>query len=113
VLEALGGTMKYMIEYEIRTAGLSYEQNLANQEALIKAFGKWTPEDGLTVHAFLSNLATGGYVLVEADDPKVVQAFVGKFVYWNEITVVPVTEVADGVASGNAAIAWARGALAG
>ena len=62
---------------------------------------------------FLSNLATGGYVLVEADDPKVVQAFVGKFVYWNEITVVPVTEVADGVASGNAAIAWARGALTG
>ena len=43
-----------MIEYEVRNAGLSHDQNFANQEALINAFGKWKPEEGLTIHAFLA-----------------------------------------------------------
>ena len=60
-----------MIEYEIRTAGLTHDQNFAGSEGLLNAFGKWKPEDGLTVHAFVSNLAgNGGYVLVEASAPR-------------------------------------------
>ena len=48
-------------------------QNLTGTEALITAFGKWKPEEGLSVQAFVSNVSgTGGYVLVEANDPKVV-----------------------------------------
>jgi hypothetical protein len=40
------------------------------------------PEEGLTVHAFVGNLVgSGGYVLVEAAEPGVVQAFVSKFTY--------------------------------
>jgi len=105
--------MKYMIEWTVRSAGLTHEENLANQEALIKAFSQWTPEDGLTVHEFLSNLGDGGYVLVEADDPKVVQAFGSKFFYWNDLTIVPVIDVADGVANASAALDWARNALRG
>ena len=62
--------MKYMLEYKIRTTG-TYDENFAGSEALLNAFGKWKPEDGLTVHAFVSNLAgNGGYVLVEASDPR-------------------------------------------
>jgi Protein of unknown function (DUF3303) len=105
--------VKYMVEYEVRTAGLSHEQNFANQDALLKAFGKWTPEDGLTVHAFVSNLDNGGYVLVEAADANVVYSFVSKFVYWNDVKVVPVVDVADGVAIGNDSLAWARAAVSG
>jgi len=75
--------MKYMIEYEIRTTGLSHDQNLANQEALLKAFGKWKPEEGLTVHAFVANLNNGGYVLVEAADPGPVASFVSRATRWN------------------------------
>ena len=105
--------MKYVIEYEIRTAGLTHDQNFANQDALLKAFGKWTPEEGLTVHAFVSNLNNGGYVLVEADDPTVVYSFVSKFTYWNDVNVVPVVDVADGVANGTASLAWARSAVKG
>jgi hypothetical protein len=103
--------MKYMVEYQVRTVGLSHDQNLANQDALLKAFGTWTPETGLTVHAFLSNFNFGGYVLVEADDPGVVYSFVSKFFYWNDINVVPVIDVADGVTIGTASLAWARSAL--
>ncbi|MGP8064537.1 MAG: DUF3303 domain-containing protein [Acidimicrobiales bacterium] len=103
--------MKYVIEYEIRTAGLTYDQNFANQDALLKAFGKWTPEDGLTVWAFVSNMNNGGYVLVEAADPGIVYSFVSKFVYWNEVKVVPVFEVADVVAIGTKSLSWARTAV--
>ena len=46
--------MKYMIEYTVRTAGLSHDQNFAGSQALLNAFGKWKPEDGLTVNAFVS-----------------------------------------------------------
>ena len=38
--------MKYVIEYEIRTAGLTYDENFANQDALLKAFGKWALRRG-------------------------------------------------------------------
>ncbi|MDH3731296.1 MAG: DUF3303 domain-containing protein, partial [Acidimicrobiia bacterium] len=81
--------MKYMIEYKVRTEGLSHDQNFANQEALLNAFGKWEPEEGLTVHAFVGNLKNGGYVLVEADDPKIVFTFVSKYFAWNDVDVVP------------------------
>ena len=64
--------MKYMIEYKIRAAGLTHDQNFSNIEGLLNAFGKWKPEDGLTVQAFVSNLAgDGGYVLAEASDPNI------------------------------------------
>ena len=103
--------MKYMIEYEVRTAGLSHDQNLDNQEALLNAFGKWEPEDGLTVNAFVSNLENGGYVYVEAEDPKVVLSFVSKFTYWNDVQVVPVVDVAEVVTVGAESLAWARAAV--
>ena len=105
--------MKYVIEYEIRTAGLTYDQNLANQEALLKAFGTWKPEEGLTVHAFVANMNNGGYVFVEANDPTVVSSFVSKYFYWNDINVVPVIDVADNVTIGTASLAWARKASKG
>ena len=105
--------MKYVVEYEIRNAGLTHDQNMANQDALLKAFGNWKPEDGLTVHAFVSNLNNGGYVFVEANDPNVVSSFVSKFFYWNDVNVVPVIDVADNVALGTASLAWARKASKG
>ena len=90
--------MKYMIAYTIRNTGLTYDQNLAGGEALQTAFSKWKPEEGLSIQAFVSNISgTGGYVLVEANDPKVVFSFVSKFNSWNDTEVVPVIDVADAV----------------
>ena len=103
--------MKYMIEYKIRSAGLTYDQNFAGSEALLNAFGKWKPEDGLTVHAFVSNLAgNGGYVLAEASDPKVIVAFVSKYNFWNDVNVVPVVDVGESVPIVAASLAWSRSA---
>ena len=71
--------MKYMIEYTIRNSGLTHDQNFANGEALLNAFGKWKPEEGLNVHAFVANLSNGGYVLVEAGDPKSLSGNISRF----------------------------------
>ena len=103
--------MKYMIEYKVRNAGLSHDQNLDNFEALLKVFGKWTPEEGLAVHAFVGNLSDGGYVLVEAADPGIVLSFVAKFTAWNDVEVVPVIDIADVVGHSAQALAWDRAAL--
>lgn len=106
--------MKYMIEYAIKTAGLTHTESFAGAEALLTAFGKWKPEDGLTVHAFVSNLAgNGGYVLVESSDPKVIVSFVSKYNYWNETKVVPVIEVSDAVPLTAASLGWAKSASKG
>ena len=103
--------MKYMIEYTVRTAGLSHDQNFAGSQTLLNAFGKWKPEDGLTVNAFVSNLAgNGGYVLVEASDPKVIVAFVSKYTFWNDANVVPVVDIGESVPINSASLAWAQSA---
>ena len=105
--------MKYMIEYTIRDTGLTYEQNFANRDALLKAFSKWKPDDGLNVLAFVADLSNNGYALVEADDPKVVGSFVGKFVFWNDVRVKPVVDIMEAVPIAGAALAWARNAVQG
>ena len=102
--------VKYMIEYTIRSAGLTHDQNFNNLEALLTAFGKWKPEEGLKVDAFVANLNNGGYVLVEASDPKVIASFVSKFNFWNDVDVVPVVDVGEAVAAAHGSLAWARSA---
>jgi hypothetical protein len=105
--------MKYMIEYKIRAGGIPLDDSFAGTEGLLNAFGKWKPEDGLTVLAFVSNLAAnGGYVLVEAD-PKVVVSFVSKYNYWNDVNIVPVMDVGEVVPISAASLAWARSASKG
>jgi hypothetical protein len=106
--------MKYMIKYTVRRIGLTYEQNFADEEALLTAFGKWKPEDGLSIQAFVAKVSgLGGYVLVEATDPKVVTSFIAKFNYWNDVEVVPVIDVSDAVPIAQSALAWARGSSKG
>jgi hypothetical protein len=58
-------------------------------------------------------LNNGGYVLVEAADAGIVHSFVSKFFYWNDIEVVPVVDVTEGVTTGSESLAWARAASKG
>ena len=108
--------MKYMLEYTVRTAGLSFDQNFAGSQSLLTAFSKWKPDEekGLTIHAFVANLAgRGGYVLVEANDPKVITAFVAKYNFWNDINVVPVVDIGESVPINASSLEWARQASQG
>lgn len=106
--------MKYMIEYSTRTVGLSHDQNFANTEALLAAFSSWEPEAGLEVLAFVGRMTgNSGYVLVQADDPKTVVSFVSKYTFWNDVDVIPVTDIEELVPVAVESLAWARGATSG
>ncbi|MDN4986475.1 DUF3303 domain-containing protein [Bradyrhizobium arachidis] len=100
--------MKYMIDYKIRH-GVGHEQNFNTAEGLITAFSKWKPEDGLNVHAFVSNLVgDAGYVLVETNNPTVILSFVSKFTFWNDVQVHPVIDVAEVIPVTTGSVDWAR-----
>jgi uncharacterized protein DUF3303 len=100
--------MKYMIEYKVRH-GNHFEQNFSAAGALLNAFSKWKPEDGLTVHSFVSNLSgDAGYILCETSDPKAIVSFVSKFSYWNDAEVTPVVEVSEAATIASGSLAWAR-----
>jgi hypothetical protein len=58
-------------------------------------------------------MGDGGYVLVEASDPKVIVAFVSKFLYWDDAEVVPVIDVGEAVAVASGSLDWARSASKG
>jgi hypothetical protein len=109
--------MKYMIEYTYRTTGLTHEQTLAGGEALRNAFSKWKEaggEEGFNIHAHVEKIAgTGGYVLVEASDPKVIASVLSKFWYWNDHNVVPVIDVDEMVSIGQSARSWTLSASKG
>jgi hypothetical protein len=113
LFQVFGGNMKYMLEYTVRTAGLSHDQNFAGSQSLLTAFSKWKPEEekGLTIHAFVANLSgRGGYVLVEANDPKTITTFVAKYNFWNDISVVPVIDIGESVPINASSLAWAQSA---
>jgi len=113
-IDAKEERVKYMIEYTIRNTGLTYDQNLTGAEALLTAFGKWKPEEGLSIQAFVENLSgTAGYCLVEANDPKVVYSFVSKFGFWNDIDVVPVIDIGEAVTLTQSSVEWARSSSKG
>lgn len=103
--------MKYLIEYTVRSAGLSYDQNLAGSKTLLTAFGKWKPDDekGLTIQAFVSDLTgRGGYILCETNDPKAITTFASKYNYWNDVKVVPVIDIGESVSITSSSLDWAK-----
>ena len=105
--------MKYMCEYKVRH-GHHFEQNFGAAESLLTAFSKWKPDDGLKIHAFVSNLmGDGGYILVETDDPKLIVSFASKFSYWNDSEIIPVIDVAEATAVAAGSLSWARAASKG
>jgi hypothetical protein len=103
--------MKFMLEYTVRTAGLSFDQNFAGSEALLTAFSRWKPEDekGLTILAFVADLAgRSGFVLVETSDPKAITTFAAKYNFWNDVKVTPVVDIAESVPINASALEWAK-----
>jgi hypothetical protein len=100
-----------MVEYTVRVAGLSFDQNFAGGGSLLTAFSKWKPEDekGLTIHAFVSDIAgRGGFILVETNDPKAITAFATKYNYWNDVKITPVIDIGEVVPIIAGSLDWAK-----
>ena len=102
--------MKFMVEWSTRP-GTTYEDTLTNEEALIRAFAKWAPPEGLTIHSFVMKVgAPSGYILVEADDPRLLAEFAAQYLAWNDAAYVPVMDVGDMVGVYTESLTWARSA---
>ena len=102
--------MKFIIQWSTRPAG-DAEDMIENSESLIKAFGTWTPPESWTITEFLTRVdGRGGMLITETDDLASISQTVGRYVAWLDYDVIPVTNVADGVADIVAGSAWARSA---
>jgi hypothetical protein len=96
--------MKYLVKWTARS-GASAADNEAAVKRSLDVFGKWSPASDATFHQFLARLdGTGGYAVVETDNPASVAEGPAKFGPYFDFEVVPVLDITDGVQIINEAI---------
>jgi hypothetical protein len=93
-----GDVMKFFVSWQVRAGG-----SAADNEAAVKRgmalFEKWSPPEGSTFHQFLERLdGTGGYAVVETDDPLALAEAPAKFGTMFEFSIVPVADIMDVIA---------------
>ena len=89
--------MKYVVAWTFKWNGSASENEASAQRAL-EVFAKWTPPASSTFHQFLSRLdGTGGFAVVETDNPMDLADAPSKFGFFAEYQIYPVTEMAEGV----------------
>ncbi len=104
--------MKFVIKFDVRRSGMTFEQNLAHERALLAAFSKWSPPDGFTIHQFVTTLVNdSGYLVVDATDSAAIHSVLFKFRLWDDFEVIPVVDVTpELVVTLNESLDWARDA---
>jgi hypothetical protein len=102
--------MKFIVQWTTR-AGSDPEDNLESSESLIKAFGTWTPPASWTITEFVARVdGRGGQLIVETDDLGSIDRTVAQYLAWLDYDVIPVVDVAEGVANLAEGNTWARSA---
>jgi hypothetical protein len=96
--------MKYLVSWTARASGTAAD-NEASVKRTLAVYGKWSPPGDATFHQFLNRVdGTGGYAVVETDNPASVAEGPAKFGPYFEFEVIPVVDVTEGVALVNEAI---------
>lgn len=89
--------MKYMVSWTYRVNSSEAENEVSIKRGL-ELFSKWTPPSSQTFHAFVGRLdGTGGFALVETDDPKSLADAPSKFGPIAEYQIHPVVDINDSV----------------
>jgi hypothetical protein len=89
--------MKYLVTWTARDGG-SAADNEATVKRGLAVFSKWSPPGDATFHQFLSRLdGTGGYAVVETDNPGSVAEGPAKFGPYFDFQVIPVMDITEGV----------------
>jgi hypothetical protein len=89
--------MKYLVEWTARAGGSAGDNETAVKRSLA-VFGKWSPPSDATFHQFLARLdGTGGYAVVETDNPASVAEGPAKFGPYFEFEVTPVLDITESV----------------
>ena len=93
---------KYVIQWTNR------DSDLAGAKRLLDLFSKWTPA-AADIQQFVSRIdGTGGFSIVETDNPANVLRDVSKFAEFLEFDVYPVIDIGDAVPIFNEAIDYAE-----
>ena len=88
---------KYVMTWQVR-AGASAADNEAGTKRSLAVFSSWTPPDDVTFHEFLTRAdGQGGFAVVSTDDLASLTGEIAKFVPYNEFSLHPVQEIADGI----------------
>jgi hypothetical protein len=102
--------MKFIVQWTTRPGG-DPADNVGSSESLTKAYGTWAPPDEWTISEFVARVdGRGGLLIVETNDLASIDRTVAQYLAWLDYDVIPVVDIADGVADIVAGNAWARSA---
>lgn len=89
--------MKYVVAWTYRFNG-SESDNEAGIGRGLQLFSKWSPPSSQTFHAFVGRVdGSGGFAVVETDDPKSLADAPNTFGSIAEYQIYPVLDIADAV----------------
>ena len=91
--------MKYLVSWTYRFNG-SAADNEESMRRGLAVFAKWTQPQSTTYHAFLGRLdGSGGFALVETDNPADLADITSKFAFIAEYQIYPVVDIDQAVQS--------------
>jgi hypothetical protein len=97
---------KYVMTWQVRDGG-SAADNEASAKRSLAVFSSWTPPADVTFVEFLTRAdGQGGFAVVTTDNLASLTAEMAKFAPYNQFTLYPVHEIADGVGLSAEAIAF-------
>ena len=89
--------MKYLVSWRYRFNG-SAKENEESVRRGLAVFAQWRPPAGVTYHQFLGRYdGSGGFAVVETDNPADLAEGPGKFGFIAEYEIVPVSDIAEAV----------------
>ena len=95
---------KYLISWKARQ-NRTAQQNHDDVKKTLATFAKWQPRADQNFLQFVQRVdGQGGYAVVETDKPADIGDGPSKFATFNEFEVIPVIDIADGVAENAAGV---------
>jgi hypothetical protein len=92
--------MKYVVSWQPKST-----ESEEVQARSLQVFSKWSPTEGTTYLQFLGRIdGTGGFAVVETDDPALVARDVSIFSAFFDFNVYPVLEIQEAARIGAGAI---------
>jgi hypothetical protein len=89
--------MKFVVSWTYHWNGSATENEAGIRRAL-ETFAKWTPAEGSTFHQFVGKLdGSGGFAVVETDNPMDLADAPSKFGFFAEYQIFPVVDIAEAV----------------
>jgi hypothetical protein len=87
--------MKFVVTWKVRSGG-SAADNEAAAARTLEVFGKWSPPSDETFHQFLGRLdGTGGFAVIETDNPDSLAEAPAKFGTYLDFEIIPVNDITE------------------